>query len=257
MQVVKIEKKEGIAFLTIDRVESLNALNSQMIAQMHAALKELDDDARVRAVILTGAGEKAFIAGADIAELESMHIHDVASYISSGQSLFLKLEQMQKPVIAAINGFALGGGCELAMACDIRICSENARFGLPEVKMGIFPGFGGTQRLPGIVGRSHAMRLILTGDTIDAQTAEKIGLTDHVTTQAELMPEAEKLAKRISSNAPLAVGYAKKAVNYGVISNREGYGYEMRLFRDCFATGDKAEGMRAFLEKRTPCFQGK
>lgn len=257
MKSIKVEKKEGIAILTVDRAESMNALSSQVIAQMHAALQELDADAYVHAVILTGAGEKAFVAGADIAELESMYIHEVANYIGSGQSLLFKLEQMKKPVIAAINGFALGGGCELAMACDIRICSENARFGLPEVTLGIFPGFGGTQRLAGIVGKSHAMRMILTGDTVDAQTAEKIGLTDLVTTREGLMPEAEKLAKRIRANAPLAVEYAKKAVNYGAVSSREGYGYEMRLFCECFATGDKEEGMSAFLEKRRPCFQGK
>lgn len=256
MKLINVEKSGHTAILTVGGENGMNVLSSRMVAELHAVLDSLDADRETGAVIITGAGDKAFVSGADIAELRDMFINDVQSYISRGQSLFLKMEELSKPVIAAINGFALGGGCELAMACDMRICSDNAKFGFPEVKLGIFPGYGGTQRLPRIVGKPRAMRMILTGDIITADEALEIGLVEQAVPQTGLMDEALALAEKITANAPLAVRYAKQAINFDAVNMGGNYAFEKRVFCDCFVTDDRTEGMSAFLEKRTPCFKG-
>jgi enoyl-CoA hydratase/carnithine racemase len=251
-------KKNSIAYVTVNRPKVLNALNLATMEELRAAFHEMKNAAGVHAVILTGAGEKAFIAGADIGELAE---HDAVSgkeYTRHGQSVLNLIENLGKPVIACINGFALGGGCEIAMACTLRLASENAKLGQPEVKLGIIPGYGGTQRLPRLVGKGIAMQMVLTGEMISAQDAHRIGLVNEVTAPADLMPRAEAIAQKIIANAPLAVQYTMEAVNKGMeMTLAEGLYLEAVLFAVSCATEDKKEGTTAFLEKRQAQFKGK
>src|SRR5438874_5113465 len=252
------EKKNSIAYVTVNRPKELNSLNMATMGELRAAFHEIENDAGVRVVILTGAGEKAFIAGADIGELTQ---HDAVSgkeYTHRGQSVLNLIENLGKPVIACINGFALGGGCEIAMACTMRLASENAKLGQPEVKLGIIPGYGGTQRLPRLVGKGRAMQLVLAGEMISAQEAQRMGLVNEVVAPAELILRAEAIAQKIIANAPLAVQFAMEAVNKGMeMTLAEGLYLEATLFGLCCATEDKEEGTTAFLEKRAAQFEGR
>ncbi len=253
-----VEKRDGIAIVTINRPKVLNALNATVIEELGRCFSELKDDPEVGAVILTGAGEKAFVAGADISGLVELDPLEGKMFAEKGQAVFNLIENLGKPVIAAINGYALGGGCELAMACTIRIASEKAKLGQPEVNLGIIPGYGGTQRLPRLVGKGIAMELILTGRMVDAQEAYQIGLVNKVVPPEKLMDEAVEMAKTILSKGPLAVKFAMEAVNRGLEVNlEEGLKIEADLFGMCCATEDKVEGTKAFLEKRKPNFKGK
>ena len=254
---VAYEKKGGIAYVTINRPKVLNALNTPTWTDLRTAFEDARDDSMVRGVILTGAGDKAFIAGADISELA--HVSAVQAEQSSrfGQKVLDLIENFGKPVVAAVNGFALGGGCETAMACTIRIAVETAKFGQPEVSLGLVPGGGGTQRLPRLVGKGRALQLILSGEMISAQEAHRIGLINEIVPAADLITRAEAILKRIASNAPIAVKYALDAVNKGLeTSQSEGLALEASYFGLCAATEDKAEGTSAFLQKRAPQFKG-
>ena len=250
MSFVKFEKQGNVAVLTIDRPEALNALNSQVLCDLDAAISQVEADDEVRVVVLTGAG-RSFVAGADIGEMVNFSAIDGKKFGVHGGSIFLRLENLSKPVIAAINGFALGGGCELAMACDIRIASEKAKFGQPEVGLGITPGFGGTQRLPRIVGISKAMELILTAKVIGAAEAKEIGLVSQVYAPEELMDKALELANAICANAPIAVSESKRCIRMGMQTDiATGSAFEAEAFGVTCGTEDKNEGMSAFLEKR-------
>jgi enoyl-CoA hydratase/carnithine racemase len=255
---ILFEKKNSIAYVTVNRPKVLNALNMATMEELRTALTDIKNDAGVRVAILTGSGEKAFIAGADIGELAR---HDAVSgkeYTHRGQSVLDLIENLGKPVIACINGFALGGGCEIAMACTMRLASTNAKLGQPEVKLGIIPGYGGTQRLPRLVGKGIAMQLVLAGEMISAEEAHRIGLVNEVTAPVELIPRAEAIAQKIIANAPLAVQYAMEAVNRGLdMTLFDGLFLEATLFGVCCATEDKREGTTAFLEKRPAAFKGK
>ncbi len=256
-EMLKKEVREGLAIVTIDRPEALNALNNALLTELKEMFTELRDDETVHAVILTGAG-KAFVAGADIAAMNAMTPIEGRQMMVLGHSVMDLIEEMEKPVIAAVNGFALGGGCELSMACDIRIASEKAKFGQPETGLGIIPGFGGTQRLPRLVGRSMAKYLLFTSDVIGAQRAEQIGLVEMVVPAESLMEEAEKVARKIMANGPIAVGLVKKAVNKGYdLPIKEATQLEIELETVAFATEDKTEGMTAFQEKRDKHFVNK
>ena len=256
-QTIRIEIEDGIALLEINRPEKLNALNRRTIEELHTALSTLDGDRESRMILLTGAGPKAFVAGADIAEFASFGQAEGKELSARGQKeLFDFVEQMKTPVIAAINGFALGGGLELAMSCHFRVASQNARMGLPEVSLGVIPGYGGTQRLPMLVGRGRAMEMILTGGMIDAERAREIGLVNHVTGQDELIPFCRKLGGKIAKNSPVPISHAIKAVNAGFSSSKPGFQAEIEAFGACFATEDFREGTTAFLEKRPPEFPG-
>ncbi len=257
-ETLMYEVKEGIAYITINRPKVLNALNDTVINELEHAFAAARDDNEVRAVIITGAGEKAFVAGADITHLVNLDTLQGKGFARKGQEVFRAIEHLGKPVIAAINGFALGGGCELAMACTLRVASTNAKLGQPEVNLGIIPGYGGTQRLSRLVGKGRAMELILTGRMVDAQEAYQIGLVNKVVEPERLIEEAEKLAKTIMSKGPVAVRLAMEAVNRGIeVSLEEGLCIEADLFGLCCSTEDKIEGTKAFLEKRKPSFQGK
>jgi len=252
------EKKNGIAYITLNRPKVLNALNTPTWIDLKTAFEDTKTDAAVHGVILTGSGDKAFIAGADISELA--HVDAYAAQESSrfGQDVLNLIENLGKPVIAAINGFALGGGCETAMACTIRIAAEHAKFGQPEVKLGLLPGGGGTQRLPRLVGKGRALQLILTGETISAQEAYRIGLVNEVVPAANLIARAETILKQISANAPIAVKFSLEAANKGLDTSQiEGFALEASYFGICAATEDKKEGTSAFLEKRVPQFHGR
>ena len=252
------EKIDAIAYVTLNRPHVLNALNKATWHDLETAFEDAHDDASVRGVILTGAGEKAFIAGADIGELSKVTAVEAEESSSYGQKVLNLIENLGKPVIAAVNGFALGGGCETAMACTIRLASENAKFGQPEVKLGVLPGGGGTQRLPRLVGKGRALQLILSGAMISAQEAYRIGLVNEVVSAAELVPRAEAILRQIFSNAPIAIRYSLEAVNKGLETNQaEGLALEASFFGLCAATEDKREGTKAFLEKRAPQFQGR
>jgi len=252
------EKKDGIAYITFNRPKVLNALNNKTIDELRQALVDARDDGSVRVLILTGAGEKAFVAGADISELAQRTPVDGKEFSVSGQRVAHLLETMGKPSICAINGFALGGGCELALCCSIRIASRTAKLGQPEVKLGIIPGFGGSQRLARLCGKGVAHELCLTGEMISAEEAQRIGLVNRVYEPAELLPAAEAMAKKIIANAPLAVKYTMEAIERGIeMPQEEGLFLEATLFGLVCATEDKREGTTAFLEKRTPQFKGK
>jgi len=252
------EKRGGIAYITFNRPKVLNALNRKTIEEFHQALLDARDDASVRVLILTGAGEKAFVAGADINELARQTPVGGKEFSLYGQSVFRLLETMGKPSICAINGFALGGGCELALSCTIRLASKNAKLGQPEVKLGIIPGYGGSQRMARLCGKGVAHELCLTGDMISAEEAQRIGLVNHVHEPAELLSAAEAMAKKIIEKAPLAVKYCMEAIERGVeMPQEEGLFLEATLFGLCCATEDMREGTKAFLEKRAGEFTGK
>jgi len=255
---ILFEKKNSIAYVTVNRPKVLNALNMATMEELRAAFTLIKDDREIRIAILTGSGEKAFIAGADIGELSKHDAVSAKEYTHRGQSVLDLIENLGKPVIACINGFALGGGCEVALACTMRLASENAKLGQPEVKLGIIPGYGGTQRLPRLVGKGIAMQLLLAGEMITAQEAHRIGLVNEVTALGELVTRAEAIAQKIIANAPLAVQYAMEAVNKGMeMTLAEGLYLEAVLFGVACATEDKKEGTVAFLEKRPAQFKGK
>ena len=257
METILLEKRESVAILTINRPDKLNALNAKVHAEAVAALDELRNDSSVRVLIITGAGEKSFVAGADISEFEGKTpVTQRAGFLE--RTLFNSLENFPKPVIAMINGFCLGGGCELALACDIRLASEKARFGQPEINLGIIPGGGGTQRLTKLVGEGKSMEMILTGEMIDAPTALALGLVNHVYAPDELTAKTLEMANKIAEKSPVALSMAKEAVKLASRSNLdEGLRREVDLFAVCFSTEDKKEGVAAFLEKRKPVFTGK
>jgi enoyl-CoA hydratase len=252
-------KKQGaIAYVTVNRPKVLNALNAATWQDLRTAFEDAQNDPVVRGVILTGAGDKAFIAGADISGLSQATAIDAERSSRFGQRILNLIENLGKPVIAAINGFALGGGCETAMACTIRIAVEHAKFGQPEVKLGLLPGGGGTQRLPRLVGKGRALQLILSGGLISAQEAYRIGLVNEVVQAADLIARAESILNEIAANAPIAVKYALDAVNQGMeTSQNEGLALEASYFGLCAGTEDKKEGTAAFLEKRAPHFAGR
>ena len=255
---VLYEKKNSIAYVTVNRPKVLNALNTPTWADLGTAFQDAKADASVLGVILTGAGDKAFIAGADISELAHVDAYGAEQSSRFGQGVLDLIENLGKPVIAAVNGFALGGGCETAMACTMRIATEHAKFGQPEVKLGLLPGGGGTQRLPRLVGKGRALQLILTGETISAQEAYRIGLVNEVVPAASLIDRAEAILKQIAANAPIAVKFSLEAANKGLeTSQDQGLALEASFFGICAATEDKKEGTTAFLEKRTPQFKGR
>lgn len=252
------EKRDGIGYVTIHRPEKLNALNRKVMSELSACFEQIDKDEEVRAVILRGAGDKSFVAGADVNELAVQSPVQGQETSTRGQKVLDFIENLGKPVIAAVNGYALGGGCELAMACTLRIASDSARFGQPEVKLGIIPGYAGTQRLSRLVGKGRAMELILTGEPISAQEAYRIGLVNQVVAAKDLVASAEALARKIMANGPLAVKFSIKAVNHGLeMTQQEGQFLEATLFGLCCTTADMKEGTRAFLEKRPATFVGR
>jgi enoyl-CoA hydratase len=255
---ILFEKRDSIAYITFNRPKVLNALNRKTVEESRDALLEVRDDSSVRVLILTGAGEKSFVAGADIGELAQRTPVDGKDFSLFGQSVFHLLETLGKPSICAINGFALGGGCELALSCTIRLASKTAKLGQPEVKLGIIPGYGGSQRLARLCGKGVAHELCLTGEMITAEEAQRIGLVNHIYEPAELLPAAEAMAKKIIANAPLAVKYAMEAIERGVeMPQEEGLFLEATLFGLSCATEDMREGTKAFLEKRKADFRGK
>ena len=256
-ETISVELRGAVAVLTINRPDKLNALNKQVHSEGVAALDELRKNDAVRVVVITGSGEKSFVAGADISEFAGETPVSQRD-IFHDRSLFNSVDTFPKPVIAMVNGFCLGGGNELALACDIRVASENARFGQPEVNLGIIPGGGGTQRLARLIGEGRAMEMILTGDMIDAERAHRFGLVNHVFPAAELEEKTMELADRIAEKAPIALQLIKEAVKFASRSNLdEGLRREIDLFAICFSTEDKEEGVAAFLEKRKPVFKGK
>lgn len=255
---IVVSEEEGIGFITLNRPEALNALNQKTLVELHSALVGCRDNDSIRVLIITGSGGKAFVAGADVKELMGLDSRSAKETSEFGQSVFNLIETFPKPVIAAINGFCLGGGCELAMACHIRIASENARLGQPEVKLGLIPGYGGTQRLPRLVGKGRALEMILSGEMVSAQQAEAMGLVNRVVKADELMETCRALAGKIRANASLAVQYSIEAVNIGLeMPLSEALALESNLFGLCGATEDMKEGTGAFVEKRQPVFKGK
>lgn len=255
---VKLEKEGNMATILINRPEALNALNSETLSDLKSAIQAVKCDDDVKVVIVTGSGDKAFVAGADIKEMENMSPMEARNFLLFGQDVFNELGNLEKPTIAAINGFALGGGCELALACDIILASENAKLGLPEVSLGLHPGFGGTQRLPRLIGKAKAKELIFTGDMIDAHEALKIGLVNRVLPNDKLIEDAKNLANKIMSRGSIAIKLAKASINVGTETSLEkGLAYEAETASITFSTQDKKEGTKAFLEKRKPNFVGK
>ena len=255
---IVLASENNIATITINRPTKLNALNSETIQELHDAFELLENNSDIRVIILTGSGEKAFVAGADIAEFAHFSIAEGTQLAKQGQELLFDfIEKLKKPVIAAINGFALGGGLELAMSCHFRIASDNAKMGLPEVSLGLIPGYGGTQRLPQLVGKGRAMEMIMTAAMIDATTAKNYGLVNHVVAQTELLEFTKSIAIKIIKNSPLAISKAIKAINANYKDGVNGFETEIRNFGKCFGTEDFKEGTTAFLEKRKTEFSGK
>jgi enoyl-CoA hydratase len=255
---VILEKENDLAILTVNRPKALNALNKDTLLDIQAAVAEVSNDPAIKVLIITGSGEKAFVAGADIAYMKDFNVREGRAFGQLGQQVFRSIELMEKPVIAAVNGFALGGGCELALSCDIRLASENAVFGQPEVALGVTPGYGGTQRLPRLIGEGLAKELIFSSSNLKAYDAYRVGLVNHVYQAAELMAEAKKLAAKIAQQAPLAVANSKTAINRGMqVDLDTAMQIEADLFGMCFATEDQKEGMQAFVEKRKPAFKAR
>ncbi|SIS85478.1 enoyl-CoA hydratase/isomerase family protein [Belliella pelovolcani] len=251
------EEKEGILYLTVNRESKLNALNFDTLEEIRNVFNEVVDNKEIKGVIITGSGEKAFIAGADISEIAELNELNARKFAENGQDVFSLIENCHKPVIAVINGFALGGGCELAMACHMRVAAANAKFGQPEVNLGIIPGYGGTQRLTYLIGRGKANELMMTGDMIGAEEAKSLGLVNHVlATKADAMERAEDILKKIMTKAPLAIGMIVDCVNSVYNREENGYQTEANSFARCVKSGDYKEGTTAFLEKRKPIFKG-
>jgi enoyl-CoA hydratase len=258
MEHILIEKHEHIAVITINRPTKLNALNKETIQELHEAFSTLNIEQAVKAIIITGSGEKAFVAGADISEFANFSVLEGQELAAQGQALLFDFVQnLSTPVIAAVNGFALGGGLELAMACHFRVASTNAKMGLPEVTLGVIPGYGGTQRLTQLVGKGRAMELIMTAGMIDAETAKSYGLVNHVVAQEELLEFAKGIASKIANNSTIAIAKAIQAINANFEDGTNGYAIEIKNFGACFGTEDFKEGTTAFLEKRKAVFPGK
>ncbi|MDH4007355.1 MAG: short-chain-enoyl-CoA hydratase [Desulfuromonadales bacterium] len=252
-----LDVADGIAQVTINRPKALNALNSQTITELQQVFNALEQDSSVEVIILTGSGEKSFVAGADISQMQEMNALEARDFARMGQGMLKVIENHSKPVIAAVNGFALGGGCELAMACDIRLASDNAKFGQPEVNLGVIPGFAGTQRLSRLIGKGRAKELVFTGDTIDASEAYRLGLVNKVVSQEQLLEAARKMAAKIAGKGPVAIRLSKEAIDKGLDMDLDrASAYEAELFALCFASADQKEGMLAFLEKRPADFKG-
>ena len=256
-QTILVEKKESIATITINRPDKMNALNREVMNELDVALNALLNDMQVRGIIITGAGEKSFVAGADIAEFVGIPSDEARTMAQKGHRIFNQIECATKPVIAAVNGFALGGGCELAMACHIRIASSNARFGQPEINLGLIPGYGGTQRLTKLVGRGKALELLLTGNAITADEALQSGLVNHVVAPENLMTKCIEILKKISLKSPLVVDQLIACVNACEAKAEDGFELEIDEFGNCFETNDFKEGVSAFMEKRQAAFSGK
>ena len=257
-QTILTELREGTLIITINRPDKLNALNKDVIEELGKAIDQVYQDDSIKSAIITGAGEKAFVAGADISEFTTLDAVAGAALAQKGQELvFDKIENSPKPVVAAVNGFALGGGCELAMCCHFRTASENAKFGQPEVNLGLIPGYGGTQRLTQLVGKGKAMELMMTADMIGAEEARSLGLANHVFPQAELLPETLKILQKIQTKAPVAISHVIACVNDAAKANPDGFKNEISRFGACFSTEDMREGTTAFLEKRKAVFKGK
>lgn len=248
--------ENGILTVTINRPDKLNALNKDVFTDLDAVLQEIESNKEIKAAIITGSGAKAFVAGADISEFTGLNGEEGMALARRGQNIFFKIELASKPIVAAVNGFALGGGCELAMACHFRIASENAKFGQPEVNLGLVPGYGGTQRLVQLIGKGRALELLLTANMIDAQTALQYGLVNHVVPQDQLLEKTTALLQTILQKAPLAVAHCIRAANAAFEPNQQGYEVELEAFGACFNTADMKEGATAFLEKRKANFTG-
>jgi len=255
--------ENGIYIITINRPDKLNALNKQVFTDLNAAIDEVYSNAGIKAAIITGAGPKAFVAGADITEFGELNKEEAMALAKRGQDIFFKIENSKKPIVAAVNGFALGGGCELAMACHFRLCSDNAKFGQPEVNLGLIPGYGGTQRLTQLVGKGKSMELQMTAQLVDAVEALQLGLANHVTSAENLLEKTKEIVNVIMSKAPFAIGKIIECVNFAALSDssfnngKSGYTKEIEAFGDCFVTEDMKEGTAAFLEKRKANFKGK
>ncbi|MEN9686947.1 MAG: hypothetical protein RLZZ28_2733 [Bacteroidota bacterium] len=249
--------EEGIYTITINRPDKLNALNKQVFIDLNAALDEVYSNADIRSVIITGSGSKAFVAGADISEFSSLTAAQSRQLAKAGQDSFFRIENSPKPIVACVNGFALGGGCELAMSCHFRIAADNAKFGQPEVNLGLIPGYGGTQRLVQLIGKGRALELLMSGGMLDAASALAFGLVNYVVPQEELIEKAKSLLTVINGKAPFAVAKCIEAANAVLDETKDGYALEVTAFGDCFATEDRKEGTAAFLEKRKPVFTGK
>ena len=256
-QTLLTSLENGIFTITINRPDKLNALNRQVMADLDAVLNEVESNADIKAVIITGAGAKGFVAGADISEFVGLSVEEGKALAKKGQDIFFKIENCSKPVVAAVNGFALGGGCELAMACHFRVAAENAKFGQPEVNLGLIPGYGGTQRLVQLVGKGRALELIMTGNMVDAQSALQMGLVNHVVPADELLQKTRSILEVITTKAPLAIRHSIRAANAVFDNAANGYQVEIDAFGNCFGTDDMKEGTTAFLEKRKANFQGK
>lgn len=253
-QTLLTQLEQGILLVTVNRPDKLNALNRSVLDDLFTLMDQVDSDTNIRGMILTGAGPKAFVAGADISEFTALSKEEAMALAKRGQDCFFRIERCAKPVIAAVNGFALGGGCELAMSCHIRLASENARFGQPEVNLGLIPGYGGTQRLTQLIGKGRALELMMSGNMINAADAHRMGLVNHVYPAESLLEESKKLMATILSKGPNAVGRVIAATNAYGSSNDAGYAEEVRLFGECFGTEEMKEGVGAFLEKRVPRF---
>ena len=249
--------EDGILTITVNRPEKLNALNVETLDEIKITFQNACENQEVKGIIITGAGSKAFVAGADISELADITEYNARKFSENGQEIFEKIEMCPKPSIAAVNGYALGGGCELALACHIRVASDNAKFGLPEVSLGIIPGYGGTQRLTQIIGKGRAFELIMTGDMISAQQGKEIGLVNHVTTQDQLIPKCKEILKKIIEKAPLAIAQVVESINAVYNEEEDGYQTEANSFGICCKSEDFKEGTSAFLEKRKPGFKGR
>lgn len=256
-QTLLVQTENDICVVTINRPDKLNALNKDVFTDLNKVLDEIESNTQIKSAIITGAGPKAFVAGADITEFSGLNKEQAMALAKRGQDTFSRIENSSKPIIAAVNGFALGGGCELAMACHFRIASENAKFGQPEVNLGLIPGYGGTQRLTQLIGKGRAIELLISANMIDANTALQHGLVNYVVTQEDLLTKAKSLLELINNKAPLAVAGCITTVNSVYDKNKNGFDEEVKKFGECFATQDMLEGTSAFLEKRKANFKGK